>query len=865
MADDKLEIDGLKDLDKEFKGLTTTVEVFVNELIKLSGVVKEISSVNANSVKSQVDVNVLYVKSKEATKDLVDAEQKLLDAQAALAIKQKEILTQKQEEKKSRDDAKKGIEAEENSINKLKEANKNLLIARNNINTATKEGQSQISKINKEIDDNNKKIAENSSALEKQKINIGNYGSAIDKLIPGFGGVVEGIQSMIKASLAFIATPIGAVIAAVAVAILAVKEAFTSSEAGQDRWTKIMDVIGTVLKGIMDVLSEIGNVIIDAFSSPVETLKSFGNLIKEQVVNRVVGLIELLPELGKAIWSAFKGDFKEAGRIAADALLKVGTGVDHALEKTDALIKKGKEWAEQQLKNAEISAKIAEMRDEADDKEREDIELKAKSEARIAELRLKAREKDKYSIKDRMAFMKEAYNLEDELEKNALDIAKLRQNAEILEFSLSKFHTEEKLIEQKNLNAAVYKIEAERDAAKKGLLREMTKLEKEAKQQEKENIDNEIAWNKEMTDNDIKNRKEVNDVGATLMKNELDRNKQLADDKLKQLNDIDAAINETYLNEVDAANSAYNEKSKTFANNYDTEIAYISELHIAKQNFLDAELTNEKAKYEAGITSQKEYNAKIFALTKQKADDNNNYEDTVEDKKREKTLKYLSFTKQGLAEVSNFGNMLYARELQELDKSYKYKIDKAKKSGKDTTKLEEQYAKEKSEIQRKQAIFDKILKVAQAGIDIASAIVAALKTPWMVPIIAAIGAIQMAAIIGTPIPEYWKGGKNLSGLAIVGDRYGEEIIKTSDGRMYETPNVSTPVVLPNGSEVINHWDTLKIKKDSQLNIEPLIAEQRATRKAISSRPTQIWTPNALVELNSESNSRKYYTDKYFRS
>lgn len=73
------------------------------------------------------------------------------------------------------------------------------------------------------------------------------------------------------------------------------------------------------------------------------------------------------------------------------------------------------------------------------------------------------------------------------------------------------------------------------------------------------------------------------------------------------------------------------------------------------------------------------------------------------------------------------------------------------------------------------------MNVFQAGLNIASAITAALAPPtiWMVPIIAALGALQMAAILSTPIPAMAEGGPIPK----------EQIIRAGEaGREWMAPN-----------------------------------------------------------------------------
>lgn len=119
-------------------------------------------------------------------------------------------------------------------------------------NAALEEYQKNLTAINKKLDENNAFIRENVSQYEQQKINIGNYredvrgafddinifngglsgfiarsqqaGGAGVLLATSFRTITTGILGMTKAALAFIATPIGATIAALATIAIATKE-----------------------------------------------------------------------------------------------------------------------------------------------------------------------------------------------------------------------------------------------------------------------------------------------------------------------------------------------------------------------------------------------------------------------------------------------------------------------------------------------------------------------------------------------------------------------------------------------------------------------------------------------------------------
>lgn len=116
--------------------------------------------------------------------------------------------------------------------------------------------------------------------------------------------------------------------------------------------------------------------------------------------------------------------------------------------------------------------------------------------------------------------------------------------------------------------------------------------------------------------------------------------------------------------------------------------------------------------------------------------------------------------------------------------------------------------KKKATLRTKQAKFEKATSIAEAAIQIAGGILQTIKQlgfPAAIPMIAALGAmgaIQLATIIATPIPKYAKGtDSHKGGLAVVGDGGVPETIVTDKGA-YITPSVPTLVDIPKGAKVI---------------------------------------------------------------
>jgi hypothetical protein len=184
------------------------------------------------------------------------------------------------------------------SINALTAANKKLRAERNEVNVATEAGRKKAAELNAQIDQNTSKIKANVSAIEQQKINIGNYRSALDGVHPALGKVGEGLEAgasgfktMTLQALRFIATPIGAILAAL-VAVFGLLKAAVSSNAGMmDKFEDITSAVSTVLDVLVTRAGKLGEAlvalatgdIIGAFNKTKEAVTGLGDEIANAV------------------------------------------------------------------------------------------------------------------------------------------------------------------------------------------------------------------------------------------------------------------------------------------------------------------------------------------------------------------------------------------------------------------------------------------------------------------------------------------------------------------------------------------------------------------------------------------------------
>ena len=200
------------------------------------------------------------------------------------------------------------------SIDNLTKANKELRKERNALNLQSEAGKKRAQEINALLDDNTNKIKTNVSALEKQKINIGNYRSALDGVHPALGKVGQGLEAgatgfkaMARSALAFIATPIGAVLAAIVAVFTLLKTAISSNNELLDKFENITTAIGQVITILTNRLGKLGEAFIALVSFDLDkaidlTAEAFGGLADE--IGRAVGEGQVLLEMSRDLEDA---------------------------------------------------------------------------------------------------------------------------------------------------------------------------------------------------------------------------------------------------------------------------------------------------------------------------------------------------------------------------------------------------------------------------------------------------------------------------------------------------------------------------------------------------------------------------------
>jgi hypothetical protein len=133
--------------------------------------------------------------------------------------------------------------------------------------------------------------------------------------------------TLLKGAIA--ATGIGLLLTAFAQLI----EFFKKTDTGAKILQGATAAVGVVFENLYNFVISLSEPLSELFENPLESLKSFGRAIIDNIITRFEGILGLIPSLSDAIGELFKGNFSEAGKIATDAVAKVALGVEDFSDK----------------------------------------------------------------------------------------------------------------------------------------------------------------------------------------------------------------------------------------------------------------------------------------------------------------------------------------------------------------------------------------------------------------------------------------------------------------------------------------------------------------------------------------------------
>jgi hypothetical protein len=337
---------------------------------------------------------VMEVKSnfKTVTKETKDWGKALDDVNEEIAIQNEEIIRQERLliKLKAKQDAipKGGWVAGMDKLNdKIRKTSELINLEKNTLKDLTnqqKQATTEVKKSTVAKKGNNKEAKESIGNFQVMGISLNGVKAAFLRVIPA----AKAMFGTIKAGM--ISTGIGALV----VGVMALIQSFKRSEAGQEKFQRIMAAIGAVTAIVLDAFSDLGEIIIDTFKDPLPAMTKFGK-----------GLLKFLRD-------------------------PTGATRDMFIKATLAY----KDFNEETSKEIDALIEVTKMRQKAHHIDRKLKVERAKANREINDIRLQAEDREKFNATERIALLRKAQAIEEGItakeiksKKILIDALKLEQ------------------------------------------------------------------------------------------------------------------------------------------------------------------------------------------------------------------------------------------------------------------------------------------------------------------------------------------------------------------------------------------------------------------------------------------------------
>ena len=350
------------------------------------------------------DVLVLDVKTNigEVTKDTKEYKKSLEQVNDEINLQTKFIIAQEKEliRLKAQQDAipKGAWVAGMNTLNdKIRETTAELNDEKNGLKSLKQEQKEATQEVKKHKDaqkENNKESVDTIGNFKVMGVSLNGIKKGFSKIIP----TAKAMFGTIRAGM--ISTGIGALV----IGVMALIQSFKSSEAGQEKFQRIMAAIGAVTSQVLDLFADLGETIIEAVTSPMKALESLGN-----------GIVKF---------------FKDPIGATRDLVVKTTIAV--------------KDFVDETAKEIKVLGEVTKARQKAHHIERELKVDRAKADREINDIRLQAEDREKFNATERIALLRKAQKIEEDITAKEIRAKQLLVDAQILEMAQGKETIEDK-------------------------------------------------------------------------------------------------------------------------------------------------------------------------------------------------------------------------------------------------------------------------------------------------------------------------------------------------------------------------------------------------------------------------------------
>ena len=413
--------------------------------------------------------------------------------------------------------------------------------------------------VNKDTEELNDQIDD----LGKSKGKTGGFFSAIK-------GKGVGAFKALKGAIA--ATGIGLLLTGLAQLV----EWFKESDTGAKILQGTTAALGAIFESLRNVFNDIVEFFKPLFEDPLQSIQDLGQAIVDNLINRFTGILELIPNLARAIGELFKGNFSEAGTIAANAVGKVLLGVEDTVAAVTTAIDVVQDFGTQAVRvfNETVTAVVAAVEasnnlidaQNALRKLNQDLLVENAKLNQTLETQQKIADDTTRAYEDRKAALDKVNEANETLADNAVKLAQQERDTLALQLQLAATDEERREIKDGLAEANAALIESETAAQIVRL--ESAQLNRELDQEEADRkqdlIDKEIESNDELKAELLKSEQDLANAKASIQASAVQLLSAIAGDNEKAQNAIFAidkalAVAQVIVNAAKAkgANLAY--------------------------------------------------------------------------------------------------------------------------------------------------------------------------------------------------------------------------------------------------------------------------------------------------------------------
>ena len=293
-----------------------------DEIVNLFEVNIDTTQALKDLASSQRSVKALKDEIKELQKAEGDNSEEIASLTANLKFQQKEL----RNNTKLTETAITAQRSQNGSLEQLRAQLTNVSIQWSKLSESERQNTDEGRKLTKQKTKLTEALKAEEKATGDNRRNVGNYTDSIKDAIAGSTGFNTSL-------LTLAANPVVLTITAIVGLFKLFQSAASRSEKASANLNKVFAIFQGVLDGILNALVPIveflSEKIVSAFEDPVQSIKDLGNAILDNIINRFKSVLVF----GDALEQLFKGNFKEAAKLGADAFVQFGTGVTNATDK----------------------------------------------------------------------------------------------------------------------------------------------------------------------------------------------------------------------------------------------------------------------------------------------------------------------------------------------------------------------------------------------------------------------------------------------------------------------------------------------------------------------------------------------------